>query len=244
MRKLAIIVIVLLTTPFVGVSDEGANKFKLEPPRESTGQLVEYKLKERPIVEPEWREIPTLLPIKQSLQLRAPDNYIPTPPTPEELSLRISPIPKLDDVKFEYSTGRLHLAPIASSWHNQIEGHNMFGYSGYYELTPSLRLGMSSYFSSGYFGQMVPERINNVTFGANLQLKVSDNLTLFGRGNFSLDRGIDPKYMSMNPNAHSYGFGGVLKITDNISIVGGVERSYFRGKWRNSYYVVPVINFD
>lgn len=137
------------------------------------------------------------------------------------------------------ATGRLFLSPFSYSASNRIEGADIAGYMGRITINDNLSLNMSAYFSSGYFGYLVPDRIKNASLNLGVNINITDRLSVYGWGIVSVNNGIDPSYMPMIGPATGFGIGANYKLTENIFLYGGYQRSHYKGKWHDSFYVLP-----
>lgn len=130
-------------------------------------------------------------------------------------------------------------SPFVYSVSNNFEGADIIGYKSKVIINNKILFNMSAYFSSGYFGYLVPRRVSNASLNLGIGINITNRLFLYGRGIISLNDGINPSFMPLIGASKGFGISISYKITENLFLHGGYQRNYYRGKWHNSFYILP-----
>ena len=151
---------------------------------------------------------------------------------------------KLDypvDSPYWHRSRNAMVGPYRNSYRNPIEGGDIVGIGAAYQVSDRFSIGGRAYMSSAYFGPVQPMRLTNGSLQLNAGYWVTDWLMVYGHGQASAARGLNPAYMSTIGGANYYGGGVQVKITDKFGFGVGVTRSYWMGDWTTSYQYYPVI---
>lgn len=136
-------------------------------------------------------------------------------------------------------TEQLLFSPFVYSISNNFEGADIIGYKSKFLISDKILLNISAYLSSGYFGHFVPRRVSNASLNLGIGINITDRLFLYGEGIMSLNDGINPSFMPLIGASKGFGISISYKITENLFLHGGYQRNYYRGKWHNSFYILP-----
>lgn len=139
-----------------------------------------------------------------------------------------------------YQSRDVLVTPFRYSYLNPVEGGDLVGVMGRYQVSERFSVGGRAYISSAYFGPLEPTRLTNGSLQINANYWATDRLMLYGYGQVSVNSGMNPEYMSTLGGANYIGYGVHVKITNKLGIGVGMRHEVYKGSWQNNFQYYPV----
>lgn len=191
---------------------------------------------------------PEVLSAESSLPVGNRNLYSPDLELPAMVSstgIRIVPqnlvLPSPFQPHYWYQSRDISVGPFRYSYQNPVEGGDLVGVMGRYQISDRFSLGGQVYMSSAYFGPVQPTRLTNGSLQVRANYWATDWLMLYGYGQVSVNQGMNPAYMSTIGGANYVGYGMHVKITSKLGIGVGMRHSVYKGSWQNDFMYYPVL---
>lgn len=159
----------------------------------------------------------------------------------------------------EIDIGLNHVNPYFSGYRNYQNDNNLFGridiygydfsdrFHGFnvvgagkgFKISDNLSVGVNAFTGGSYFGPGRPYRNNFGSLKMDVDIKVSERVTLSTFGQVSTRHAGFGEIRTIPGSGTCYGGSLKVKITDKVGIECGVQREYIMGKWKTFYYASP-----